>query len=274
MVCIELYFSPDSPLLILLIMWNLVSPSFRVRDYIAGHKSSLLSGAGILLTLSLFFSLSMHIGVVCFLGHASIFFVPLPLAVLAFAILISKSILDSDFKDQPMGPKITYSLLAGIFPVSSPRPRNQHAGKPDAVIADGEKNSYSELTCLHFVHFLAYLAGAATYFVLSKTSPAFNETMGKIETSSGVGSSWVILLSCPIACLFSVLTRLLFNRVEPWSIVQGPLDRSCCSCWPPKLKSTFKDQGVKIEEPHVAETPAAEVDEMIDYLADQRQQIV
>ena len=44
------------------------------------------------------------------------------------------------------------------------------------------------------------------------------------------------------------------------------MDRICCSCWPPKLKSTYKDKGVK--------TPAAEVDEMIDYLADQRQQIV
>ena len=208
-----------------------------MRDYIAGHKSSLLSGAGILLTVSLFLSLSMHIGVVCFLGHASIFFVPLPLAVVAFAILISKSILDSDFKDQPMGLKITYSLLAGIFPVSSPRPRNQDEGKPDAVISDGEKNSYSELTCLHFLHFLTYLAGTATYVVLSKTSPAFNETMGKIESSSGIDSSWVILLGCPIASLFSVLARLLFNRVEPWSIVQGPLDRSCCSCWPPSFMS-------------------------------------
>ena len=156
----------------------------------------------------------MHIGVVSFLGHFSIFFVPLPLAVVAFAILISKSIIDSDFKDQPMGPKITYSLLAAIFPVSSPRPRNQDKRKTDAVIADGEKNSYSELTCLHFLHLLTYLAGAATYVVLSKTSPAFNETMGKIESSSGVNSSWVIFLGCPIACLFSVLARLLFNRVE------------------------------------------------------------
>ena len=42
---------------ILGLAWNLIFPSFRVRDYIAGHKSSLLAGSGILLTVSLFFSL-------------------------------------------------------------------------------------------------------------------------------------------------------------------------------------------------------------------------
>merc|ERR1712107_471862 len=166
----------------------------------------LLSGAGILLTSSLFFSLSLHLGVVCFLGHASILLVPLPLLVLAFAILMAKSIVDEDFKKQPIGQKITYALLAGIFPVSSSRPNDEEDQRSDGVFVKRDKNSYSELTLLHFLHFLAYIAGATTYYLLTETSPAFNDVMGKIESSS---SSWVVFVWCPITCLLSILTRIL-----------------------------------------------------------------
>ena len=216
----------------------------------------------------------MHLGVVCFLGHASIFLVPLPLLVLAFAILMAKSIVDKDFKKQPIGQKITYALLAGIFPVSSSRPKDQEDQRSDGVFVKGDKNSYSELTLLHFLHFLTYIAGATTYYILTEISPAFNETMGKIKSSSGINSSWVVFIWCPIACLLTILARILFNRVEPWSIVPGQLDRSCCSCWPPKLKSTYKDVEVEIEEPRVPENPTAEYREIIEVIADNCQRNV
>ena len=242
-----------------------------LHNFISGHKSSPLSSAGILLTLSLFFSLCTYIGVVCFLGHASIFLVPAPLAVLAIVLLIAKSMVDADFREQPIGQKITYALLAAIFPVSSSRPKPHEDVTTDAVIVKGDKNSTSELTLLHFLHLLTYLAGALTYFLLSESNPAFNETMRKIEISSGINSSWVIFVLCPLACILSIITRLLFNRVEPWSTVHGPLDRGCCSWWPPKLKSTYKDTELNIEEPRVADNPTAEVAEMIDYIAENRQ---
>ena len=266
--------SPDSPLLILLITWNMISPSFRMRDYIAGHKSSLFSGAGILLTLSLFFSLFMHVGVVCFLGHANIFLVPLPLAIVAFGILITKSVVDRDFRDQPLGEKITYSLLAAIFPLSSQKPAREEEEKPGAVIAKGEKNAYSELTLLHLLHLLTTLAGTGIFVGLIMTNSAFNEGMGKIESSSGVRSVWVICVGCPAAFVGSILARLLYNRVEPWRMVRGPLNRSCCSCCPLTLKSSYEDVAVKIEAPRVVENPAAEVEEIFDSIAERRQQQV
>merc|ERR1712004_599290 len=155
---------------------------------------------------------------------------PLPLLVLAFVILMAKSIVDKNFKKQPIGQKITYALLAGIFPVSSTRPQDKEDQRSDGVFVKGDKNSYSELTLLHFLHFLAYIAGATTYYILTETSPSFNDTMGKIKSSSGINSSWVVFVWCPITCLLSVLARIFFNQVEPWNIVQGPLDRSRCSC--------------------------------------------
>ena len=69
-----------------------------------------------------------------------------------------------------------------------------------------------------------------------------------------------------ILARLGVSWTIYVNRVDCGTMEHSPLDRICCSCWPPKLKSTYKGKGVK--------TPAAEVDEMIDYLADQRQQIV
>ena len=113
-----------------------------------------------------------------------------------------------------------------------------------------------------------------SYYILTETSPAFNDVMGKIESSSGINSSWVVFVWCPMTCLLSILARILFNRVEPWSIVQGRLDRSCCSCWPPRLKSTYKDVEMEIEEPRVAENPTAEYREIIEVIADNRQQNV
>ena len=254
---------PDSFLLVLLLTWNLISPSFRVRDYIAGHKSSLLSAGGVTLTLSLFFSLSMNIGVACFLGHASIFLVPLPLSILALVILLAKSIVDPDFQKQPMAQRISYSLLAGIFPISSRRPTDEE----DQNIAK-HKNSSSELLLLHLIHFLNTLVWAVVYAALMETSPAFSEAMGKIEQANGLNSSWVIFLACPLACGFSILARVIYNQVEPWSIVNSAVKRGCCSCCPPTLRSSFKT--ATFEDPQDPETPAAEVEEMLGYLADNR----
>lgn len=272
---------PDSYLLVLLLTWNLISPSFRVRDVIAGHKSSLLSPGGIALTLSLSFSLSMYFGITCFLGHAYIFIVPFPLILIALIILLAKSTVDQDFQKQPFSQRITYSLLAAIFPISSKRPMKTEEGEEEGentgrIVAE-LKDSSSELVLLHILHFLNMSTWAAVYAVLLETIPEFSEAMGKIEQANGINSSWAIFLGCPVACLLSILARVAYNRVEPWRMINGSLkEDSCslscfpltlsCSCCPPTLRSSF--YAVNVEETQDPKTPAAEVIEMLDYIAD------
>ena len=265
-----IFSSTDQGLLMLVITWNLISPSFRVRDYISGHKSGTLTPSGILLTLSLFFSLSMHIGIVSFLGHFSIFLIPLPLALLTFTILIAKSCIDPHFQKEPFRQKFTYSLLAAIFPVSSTRPTMEVEGGEDddseRVCFVQEKDASSELTLLHILHFGTYLASTTIYTVLMLTNLAFVNAMGKVEGSSGLNSSLVIFVGCPVASLLSILARLLHTKTEPWSIIQRSTKRSCCSCCPPKLKGSFKT--IRIEDTPNEETPAAEYRDVLDHLAE------
>ena len=246
--------------------WNLISPAFCVRNYIAGHKSSLLSAAGVTLTFSLFFSLFMQIAVACFLGHASIFIALLPLTVLALTILLAKSTVDEEFRKQPLAQRIAYSLLAGIFPISSRRPaedEEENSGQNETRY----KNSYSELLLLHILHLANVLFWMIVFVILMQTSSAFSDKIGKIEQANGLDASWIIFLGSPIACLLSILCRLAYNQVEPWSLVNSKLRPACCSlaCCPLTLRSSFKT--VTIEEPEVPETPAAEVEEMLNYLA-------
>ena len=132
---------------------------------------------------------------------------------------------------------------------------------------------------LHILHILNTLAWAVVYAVLVETSPAFSDAMTKIEKVNGFKSSWAICLGCPVACVFSILARLLYNQVEPWNIVNRSLKQSSCfcpgcpptlrsSCCPPSLRSSFKT--ITIEELKDPDTPAAEVEEMLDYLAHNR----
>ena len=107
---------------------------------------------------------------------------------------------------------------------------------------------------------------AAVYVILMQVSPTFEETMGKIEMSSGLNSTSVIFLGCPVAIVSSILIRLLHNRVQTWSIISS--ERSCCGCCPPKLISSYRE--IVIEDVNNVETVAAEVDEMIDYVTKKR----
>ena len=204
----------------------------------------------------------MHVAIVGFLGHFSIFLVPLPLVTLAIVILVAKSCIDENFRSMPIGQKITFSLLAAIFPISSTRPANAERA---AFVAE-EKDASSELMLHHLLHLGSWMVWAAVYVILMQVSPTFEETMGKIEMSSGLNSTSVIFLGCPVAIVSSILIRLLHNRVQTWSIISS--GRSCCGCCPPKLISSYRE--IVIEDVNNVETVAAEVDEMIDYVTNNR----
>ena len=93
----------------------------------------------------------------------------------------------------------------------------------------------------HLLHLGSWMVWAAVYVVLMQVSPTFKDTMGKIEMSCSLNSTWVIFLGSPVAIVSSILIRLLYNRVQVWSIISGSSDRSCCGCCPPKLISSYTE---------------------------------
>ena len=158
--------------------------------------------------------------------------------------------------------KITFSLLPAIFIISSIQPANAER----AAFVSEEKDASSELMLHHLLHLGSWMVWAAVYVVLMHVSPSFENAMGKIEMSSGLNSTSVIFLGCPVAIVSSILIRLLHNRVQTWSIISS--GRSCCGCCPPKLISSYRE--IVMEDVNNVETVAAEVDEMIDYVTNNR----
>ena len=195
-------------------IWDLVVPAFSVRKFIAGDKLSLFSLGSLLLTLSLFSSLFLHVVIVCFLGYAHIFLVPVPMATLAFVVFVTKRAFDPDFQNQSLGEKIIFSLLSGIFPMSSRRPRVKDDDKdatPANMIIAKEKKSAPEMTFLYITHACSALAWMTIFYFLLQTNPDFKETMTKIRSFCGVSSSWAIFLGGPLAFAISILLRLAYE---------------------------------------------------------------
>ena len=111
----------DSILLHLLLIWNLALPSLKMRAFQSGLKQGLLTWGGLLHTFSLAASLTTFVITSVMLGYQSVFLVPLPLIISATVLFVSKSVFDREFRSWSLGPKISHSLLAAIFPMSSPR---------------------------------------------------------------------------------------------------------------------------------------------------------
>ena len=114
-------FFADSILLHLLMIWNLVSPSVRLRAFQSGLKQGLLTRGGILHTFSLVMSLTTFVITSVMLGYQSVFLVPIPLTITTILLFVVKSVVDREFRAWSLGPKVSHCLLASIFPMSSPR---------------------------------------------------------------------------------------------------------------------------------------------------------
>ena len=115
-------FFPDAIVLCLLLSWNLVSPSFRVRAFQSGSKQGLLSLGGILHSLSFALGLFCFVVVSVMLGYKTVFLCPVPLSVTFAITFVAKAVHDADFKSRSLGGQATHCLVASIFPISSPRP--------------------------------------------------------------------------------------------------------------------------------------------------------
>ena len=111
----------DSVLLHLLLVWNLVTPSIRLRAFQSGLKQDLMTLGGLLHTFSLFMSLTTFVITSVMLGYHSVFLLPIPLTVTAIGLFVVRSVVDCEFRAWSLGPKVSHCLLASIFPMSSPR---------------------------------------------------------------------------------------------------------------------------------------------------------
>ena len=117
-------FSPDA-VLCLLLGWDLVSPSFRVRAFQSGSKQGLFSTGGFLHSLSFVLSLLSFVVVSVMLGYKTVFLAPVPLILAFTVVFVAKSFDDEDFKTWSFSLKATHCLVASIFPITSPRPASQ-----------------------------------------------------------------------------------------------------------------------------------------------------
>ena len=110
---------------------------------------------------------------------------------------------------------------------------------------------------LHLLHLGNWMVWAVLYLVLMQVSHAFEDAMGKVMVSSNLDSTWVVCLGCPIACLFSILSRVIYNRVQTWSLISSSSQRSCFSCCPPTMRSFYRE--IPLEE--IREIPVEEATE-------------
>lgn len=115
----------DSISLDLLLAWNLVTPSFRLRGLLSGHKQGLFTRGGLLHAFALAMSLTCFVITSVMLGYQKVFLIPVTPVVLGIITFITKSALDSSFRKWSLGPKLSHCLLASIFPISSPRPETK-----------------------------------------------------------------------------------------------------------------------------------------------------
>ena len=111
----------DSILLHLLLIWNLVSPSLRLRRYQSGLKQGLLTKGGLVHTFSLFTSLAAFVITAVMLGYQSVFFLPAPLLFTTIALFVIRSVGEKEFRTWSLGSKVAFCFLASIFPMSTPR---------------------------------------------------------------------------------------------------------------------------------------------------------
>ena len=95
----------------LLLGWNLVSPSFRVRAFQSGSKEGLFTAGGILHNLSFASSLLSFVVVSVVLGYKTVFLAPVPLIVTSTIIFVAKFFDDEDFKTWSFSSKATHCLV-------------------------------------------------------------------------------------------------------------------------------------------------------------------
>ena len=221
------------------------------------------------MSLSYISSLSLHLCSTTFLSYASIFITPLPLVILATANLLSKSYFDKTFRSWPIGRKITFCLLAAIFPVSTPDKKEAKEDNDEdesTTSVFSRKLSGAELTFHHLLHSINFCVCAGIFAYLNFANAEFKDNMMKIKAANGIDPVLLVFIGGPVSMVCSVVFRLLHNYCSPWSLIHGAPPASC-TC--PLLPISSYQEMVVTEE-QSTNNPVAEIHEMLEFIADSR----
>ena len=216
------------------------------------------------------------------LGYQSIFLVPVPLIVTSATIFVAKSVSDRQFRTWMLGPKVTHCLLASIFPVTTPRPKQEVHSKIcllifihllqwqeddllENEIMSRMKIAGPELVFAFLLHSVNLLFGIVVFTILMETSPEYASTMMKVEKASGFSMSTMIYLICPISLLLSGLVKISFHATsERWKEIGSSEKWSWKQCVP-KSRSEIALKKVTFQEPGAAPSNVtAEFNEILE----------
>ena len=245
--------SSDHILLGIILIWNIGSPSFRVTNFVIGHKKSLISY--LLLTSSFLGSLFATLFVTTLYGCIHISLTLVPILLPGLVILLTKMAVDSGFKQWSKTDKIVYSLMAAIFPITTPRGKLDET-LPEDAYARRLKNSKSELTFLYLLQITSGLFLTAVLLVLKEfttTLPTLLQTFDSRDGLLSIFSPIVLaLLGFSFCILVSILARLLYNRFSSWVFIRKPGEGPCCPPLPRKVEENIIVTGVDCERDRTA----------------------
>ena len=248
--------SPDHILLGIILIWNIGSPSFRVTNFVIGHKKSFISY--ILLTFSFLGSLFATLVVTSLYGCIHISLTLVPIFVPALLILLTKTAVDSSFKQWSKTDKIVYSLIGAIFPITTPRERLDETLMEDAF-ARRLKNSKSELTFIYLVQITSSLLLTVVLLILNEFTTTLPNLLQKFDSRGGLLSIFnpivLVFLGFSSCILVSILTRLLYNQFSSWVFIRKPSSKgSCCPPLPRSFEESIIVTGVDWEKDRTAPT--------------------
>ena len=184
----------------------------------------------------------------------------------SITLVIAKYLADERFKSWTLSKKIAYILPASIFPITSPRP--DQTSETNNIFTRKVKASSSELMFLFIFHAVNLMVCILIFFIMLLTSPDFSATIAKVEEVSGFPLQLAVFCGCPVAWLLSVCFRLIYNYCSPWSAINDLA--KCSALCPPLPRSQFTTEEITITGLNKTEDTAAEIGEMLAYLADER----
>lgn len=203
----------------------------RMRSFRSGAKQNLFSVGGLLLTFSFLMSLLMHVAIVVALGYYSVYLTTTPLLIASSVLFLAKSCVDKQFRTWRLGPKLTHCLIAGIFPITTPRPESKVENKQEntsSLATAKVKMACGELFFAYLLHLAILVFGMIAFTILS-TDPEYAEKMRKLEEVSTISMEVMVYVACPVAFLLSILSQLIYRQyLDPWRLVRSRIEPGCC----------------------------------------------
>jgi hypothetical protein len=242
------------------------------------EKQGLFSAGGVTLTISFICALMLHVTYAVTMGYFTIYATPIPFLFPVITILVTKWCTDEHFSNWTFPEKIVFCLIASIFPITTPRPRqDEEEVESETTYVMKKKKSSQEITFLYMVQAINFVLGLLVFGVLLNFAPGYEASIDSVKRASSVDLTLAMFVGGPIALMASVAFRIIYIYCEAWKEINGPrkckTDCSCCRL--PMARSIISTSTPEVPAINLpSETPAAELNDMLDYLANQPKSIV